>query len=501
MKQKDEELHELRKKVEIQERELMQKNAELRLGGRAARQDNRRLNSSDDSERKSFWPPSFDCVVLVIVLVFTILQFSMPAAPAPLQVPQGPTSSISTYKTSATASPKVKIKPSESHPPKPIELFDTKDPGILMRHKCLASIRARHVNFYKSVFPEGQILLVDPAYHSNVGDHMLTLAEHQFIKRVGLKPPLECDYIQAGGFVPRCSEFLWMKLPKDITVAMWHAGGNWGDIWRTAQEARVASFRNLLQQKLTVISMPQSLHYKSNYLEIQDADKIRSGIFDTIGVPTENATISMIQKKMIFTWREHESLERAKQLYPIVNNILMPDIAFQLGPYAAMPPKKLKQVDLLIFLRKDHESSIGSLGSAATIDEILRKIGKPGITYQMVDWEDRLKLFKSDDIFFTDTSIQLLSLGRVVICDRLHAAVLAYLAGLPFVFIDQKTGKITKTLRVAFESAEDCKDGETARWAKATSLQHGIKKAVDFIERYKLRSEGSWSISKYFKTN
>lgn len=515
MKQKDEELHELRRKLEFQERELMQKNAELRLTGRgaAARQENRRLNNGDDNEQKKWWPPSFDCVVLVIVLIFTILQFAMPAAPPPpSQLLQAAAASGSggslIYRTSA---PKVRIKPSESRPPKSIELFSSKDPVVNLRHKCLAAIRARHVDFYKSVFPKGQILLVDPAYHSNVGDHMLTLGEHQFIKRMGLKPPLECDYIQAGGFVPRCSEYLWMKLPKDVSVAMWHAGGNWGDVWRTAQEARVASFRSLLNLNLTIISMPQSLHYKSNFLEISDADKIRSAAFGfdyrsadyLLGSYDEmlaKVNSSKPEKKLAFTWRENESFERASKLYPFVTNVLVPDIAFQLGPYQAIPPPKKDKVDLLIFLRQDHESSVGYLRSASVVDGILQKMGKSDITYKIVDWDDRLKMFKSDDVFFTDTSIQLLSLGRVVICDRLHAAILAYLSGLPFVFIDQNTGKITKTLRVAFESSEDCQDGEKAWWAKATSLEHGIKKAVDLIDRYKLRSESSWSLRKFFKS-
>jgi hypothetical protein len=112
-----------------------------------------------------------------------------------------------------------------------------------------------------------------------------------------------------------------------------------------------------------------------------------------------------------------------------------------------------------------------------------------------------LDLFEPhQDIFFTKTAIELLSLGKVVVCDRLHAAILSYLVGLPFVYIDQVSGKITKTLSVAFQKDSgnattivdstdirlNCMDGDTGQWAKVTSLDGALAKAVEFIDKYAL---------------
>ena len=214
------------------------------------------------------------------------------------------------------------------------------------------------------------------------------------------------------------------------------------------------------------------------------------------------------------SWREHESFHKAQQLYPFVTNILVPDIAFQLGPYHDQqhspdnktPSQRKQQVDFLFLLRRDHESTILSgmfpcwdqtdddddddddtesvtkgprqqqqqqqqqqmkEPQNQNVTQVLQDAVSWAIqrvvaatnqsySYRIVDWPDRMELFHSDNHFFSSTSIQLLGMGQVVICDRLHAAILAYLAGIRFVYVDQITGKITKSLRVAFDDFEDC---------------------------------------------
>jgi exopolysaccharide biosynthesis predicted pyruvyltransferase EpsI len=50
------------------------------------------------------------------------------------------------------------------------------------------------------------------------------------------------------------------------------------------------------------------------------------------------------------------------------------------------------------------------------------------LDFNIVDWNDRLSIFHPAETFFGNTSIELLSLGRVVITDRLNASILAYLS-------------------------------------------------------------------------
>mmetsp|Transcript_10679 Transcript_10679/g.25465 ORF Transcript_10679/g.25465 Transcript_10679/m.25465 type:complete len:598 (-) Transcript_10679:1991-3784(-) len=108
----------------------------------------------------------------------------------------------------------IPINPRTSQPPQSIELFETDDPAIRVRHGCLENIRKRHAEAFgpwltegDSISHEKHYLLVDPAYHENVGDHMLTIAELIFMKRMNHTSFDECGYIQSNGFAMPCDKY------------------------------------------------------------------------------------------------------------------------------------------------------------------------------------------------------------------------------------------------------------------------------------------------------
>ena len=115
------------------------------------------------------------------------------------------------------------------------------------RHSCIHAIRVRHQEIFKDYLLGGDmgvprdLVLVDPAYHSNVGDHMLTLAELRMMKETFKLPdPQLCHYEQAREFVTRCEEVLARGTNSSEgssssvagKVALWNAGGNWGDLYK-----------------------------------------------------------------------------------------------------------------------------------------------------------------------------------------------------------------------------------------------------------------------------
>ena len=239
--------------------------------------------------------------------------------------------------------------------------------------------------------------------------------------------------------------------------------------------------------------MPQSLFYSDDKSRKSETLKLRQNIQKGLKLNELDSpkSLKITKEKLIFTWREVESYEQAQELYPFATNKLVPDIAFQLGPFQPIRPKNPdSMVDLVLFLRADKESKMKKDRNRATIQALLDAIpGGQGLTFIIVDWIDRLKLFPGavDRKTFDDESIKLLSLGRVVVCDRLHASILAYLSGLPFVYVDQVSNKLTKTLGVAFSSWEGCTDDEKNMLVKAISLNDALEKAVGFMDKYGLR--------------
>jgi exopolysaccharide biosynthesis predicted pyruvyltransferase EpsI len=377
------------------------------------------------------------------------------------------------------------ISPFTSVPPEAIDLDIANNNNNNPRHSCISKMRQRHDDALRSYLqtpPPDHILLVDPAYHSNVGDHMITLGELQFLQpylaqqsnntTIGLS---QCSYIQAGDYVPPCD----VEIPRlaqlyDRPVAIWHGGGNWGDLWRRAQEPRIASLRSLLSHGYTVLTMPNSWYYKDKLLEQQDIEQIRHNVEVGQGAHRDAAG------RLVFCWREEFSYQQGATLLPFATNVLVPDIAFQLGPYSPIRPSSSQMVDIVLLLRDDHESVVEQRSRA----DIRSKLnGTPigqAVTFSIVDWNDRLVRFDSEDFFFTPTAIQLLSMGRVVICDRLHAAILAYLMGVPFVYLDQISGKITKTLSASMSTC-DVGGHMASHMDSANNLSEALMKAVNWL--------------------
>jgi hypothetical protein len=250
--------------------------------------------------------------------------------------------------------------------------------------------------------------------------------------------------------------------------------------------------------------MPQSLYYRDGSRAAGDAGRLRESVARGIGVDAsaldnDTGAGELARSRVNLCWREAESYDQAKELYPFASHLLVPDIAFQLGPYDAPPvDDEVPRLDVLLLLRGDHESTQRGFRSKAAVRRELSRVspGAGRLSFRIVDWEDRLELFQSKNIFFSDTSIRLLAIGRVVVCDRLHAAILCYLAGIPFVYLDQVSGKIAKTLAVALGEATsalaggggvDCLDGDAARWARADNFTDALHKAVLFLDKYQLR--------------
>ena len=144
-----------------------------------------------------------------------------------------------------------KIKPWTSKPPDRIRLMDSKDPAILQRHTCIKRVRERQLETFQEFFDKlpPTILLVDPAYHANVGDHMLTLGELEFIQgTMKREAPKQCHYVQSDHFYPHCDNIIrdinlsGGGLGQKQNLALWHAGGKFATCGMLVANLPLAAF-------------------------------------------------------------------------------------------------------------------------------------------------------------------------------------------------------------------------------------------------------------------
>lgn len=83
-------------------------------------------------------------------------------------------------------------------------------------------------------------------------------------------------------------------------------------------------------------------------------------------------------------------------------------------------------------------------------------------------------------------SLCLLFYKQVIVCDRLHASILALLMNIPHVIVDggvnsTSYGKRVFTRATAFNTSDYCTP-ETLRYRDATTLEEGISKGIELLE-------------------
>ena len=83
------------------------------------------------------------------------------------------------------------------------------------------------------------------------------------------------------------------------------------------------------------------------------------------------------------------------------------------------------------------------------------------------------------------SSIAMFMGGKVLVTDRLHSSILAFLLHKPHVYVDQMYGKIRKTREVAFNVSKKCSDREEMKYDEAENIEEAIVKADRMLKKKK----------------
>ena len=198
------------------------------------------------------------------------------------------------------------------------------------------------------------------------------------------------------------------------------------------------------------------------------------------------------KSKLVLTWRQQDSFDRAEEMYPFATNVLVPDIAFALGSlrrwidkigHRCQPPE---QKDLLLFFRADKESV---LRSSHKTESYLRSVldslpGGGDVTFRVGDWNHRYNwcgrtsdnaddsLASFDVDYLAESVATHLTSGKVVVTDRLHGTISALLMHLPHVAMDNAFLKISHTREVSLTSSPLCQNRRPSVTHKCTSTGH-----------------------------
>ena len=164
--------------------------------------------------------------------------------------------------------------------------------------------------------------------------------------------------------------------------------------------------------------------------------------------------------------------------------------------------KKKEKVDILFFLRKDKESKYLQFRHDTKIRNILDEDPLSAqLSFDLVDWWDSSKYVdtavkdpaapqfdhkfikegKFDYMAMFRRSTAMFSSSRVVITDRLHASIFAFLLHKPHVYLDQSYGKIRLTREVAFNTSTFCQDRHRLRFDQAEDFRQAVSQAGEMV--------------------
>ncbi len=142
-----------------------------------------------------------------------------------------------------------------------------------------------------------KVLLLDCPYHGNVGDNLIWEGEIDFLKETNKKVISQHSLFT----------FDFPDLSKDVTICL-HGGGNFGDLYRAAQDFRIKVINHYPQNK--IIIFPQSVFYDDNTLIKKDAEEFSK------------------HNNLLICARDRESFIFLNNNYKGCKIIMVPDMAF-----------------------------------------------------------------------------------------------------------------------------------------------------------------------------
>ncbi len=269
--------------------------------------------------------------------------------------------------------------------------------------------------------------ILDFPDHSNVGDSAIYVGEVRLLEALtGRRASYVCTH---RSYDPAALASACPDGPVFI-----HGGGNFGDFWPEHQRFRERVLETLRER--TVVQLPQSIKFR-----------------DDVGIARCRAAFAGHKDAHILV-RDAESLAFVRQHFDCPVD-LSPDCAFAIGP---LDRRGQPEVETLLLLREDHErvshdrSPLDGLQSHRVddwLDEPARGRAQRAFGKLEAVLAGRLTRAGRDEMKYeklatqrVERGLRLLSQGRAVITDRLHAHILCTLLDIPHVALDNVYGKI-----------------------------------------------------------
>lgn len=252
------------------------------------------------------------------------------------------------------------------------------------------------------------VFIVGTPIHGNIGDQAIIYSEVKMFKE-----KFNLKVIEIESYLMK-SKFKIIKKIIGNSPIFVHGGGFLGNLWEEEEEM----FRTILKEfpNNKIIVLPQTCFF----------DKTDTKFFE------ESLECYSKHKNLIFFMREKYSLEFMRKNFPTCNVFLVPDIVL----YNREIVFKNERENALCCFRNDKEKAFNDK------DEIIEKLNECGLKVSFTDTVIPQKVFAINRKNVLLKKLKEFSKYKIVITDRLHGMVFAYLTKTPCLVIENKSYKV-----------------------------------------------------------
>lgn len=266
------------------------------------------------------------------------------------------------------------------------------------------------------------IFVIGTPAHSNLGDQAIAVAELQFLQRhLPEFTIVEMRLVNLPVISAKIK--LTKKLARLGDVIMGHGGGNMGDEYPTEEATRQLIIEAFPNHQIVIF--PQTIFYK-------DTDAAQQMLAGAKEAYAKHQYLTLVA-------REQHSFEFMQQYFPKNKVLLVPDIVLSMTPFA----NKSVRHGAMTCLRQDPEK-----GNIKGLDQQIQQTLKE--QFGSVNITDTV----SNDRFILTNYLRNRRLhdkwcefarAEVVVTDRLHGMVFAYLTQTPCVVFSNYNYKVSGT--------------------------------------------------------
>jgi pyruvyl transferase EpsI len=263
--------------------------------------------------------------------------------------------------------------------------------------------------------PTPRFYILGVPEYGNIGDQAISLAMKDFIEKYSKYEAIEIRFSES---LSKVSEILRTWLPGDAVAHP--GGGNIGSLWPLEESGREKILSNFGDKP--IIIFPQSIFFEEEKVsELEEAEHFYNSLSDL----------------QLFT-RENQSYQFAIEHFSKVTNHLVPDIVFSL-PYHS---KNEERQGLITLLRGDKEKSVSVSEQQHMISNLKRRFKLVTESDTVVDHQITHPSQREYEI---NKLLDAIASHEVVVTDRMHGMIFAYVTKTPAVVFDNSYHKTKGT--------------------------------------------------------